>query len=544
MMKDSWSMVVTDEAQEYKTANTKVSHALKSLAPRIRIGCTGTPVETKLMDVWNIFDFLQPGVLGSAAEFVKQYERPLFDDPGRRDEILTAIKDKLHFGKTYAYLLRREKHNTLDGLPAKHEHKIYCNMSPLQRERHIDFVNQARSREEGGHPLAILQKLMKLYQHPDLLPSYQGLVEGEVEQAIERSPKLQAVFDILKQIQAQREKVLIFTRNLHMQQMLATLIAFRFGITVDIINGVVPRGGGTRSGTKTRTEGIRRFCESDGFNVLVVSPDVAGVGLTIVEANHVIHYGRWWNPAKELQATDRVYRIGQEKDVHVYYPIAQDPRGIIKTFDERLDGLLERRRDLAREFLAPMPGDGENGAELMDELLGRNSDGSKERAIKGLSEQEVACLPWDRFEALVALLEQKAGRRAILTPRSGDFGVDILSIKDGVVHLIQCKHTLWESNCDSDTIAEVINAFDNYRLRWLRGFQNVLLKPALVTNGKLTRPVLSLANEREIETTDCKKLFHLLHQHPCTLAEIELMENLRCMNMKDVEEKTRSFLCG
>src|SRR5208283_1606812 len=103
-------------------------------------------------------------------------------------------------------------------------------------------------------------------------------------------------------------------------------------------------------------EGIQRFCDSDGFNVLIVSPDVAGVGLTIVEANHVIHYGRWWNPAKEMQATDRVYRIGQNRDVHVYYPIARDPEGRIVTFDERLDNLLDRRRELASEFLSPMPG--------------------------------------------------------------------------------------------------------------------------------------------------------------------------------------------
>jgi SNF2 family DNA or RNA helicase len=127
-----WSIVVTDEAQEYKTTNTKISHALKSLNPRFRIACTGTPVETRLGDVWNIFDFLQPGpLLGSASEFRSNYEAPL-QDPQSADEVLNTLKAKLRFNRPDAYLLRRDKKTSLPGLPSKHEHLINC---PCQRRR-------------------------------------------------------------------------------------------------------------------------------------------------------------------------------------------------------------------------------------------------------------------------------------------------------------------------------------------------------------------------------------------------------------------------
>src|SRR2546425_5092239 len=113
---------------------------------------------------------------------------------------------------------------------------------------------------------------------------------------------------------------------------------------------------------------VQRFRDHSGFNVIVLSPDVAGIGLTLVEANHVIHYGRWWNSAKESQATDRVYRIGQMRDVHVYYPIATDPEGAFEAFDEKLDALIQRRRQLAQDFLAPMPREEALERELLTDL--------------------------------------------------------------------------------------------------------------------------------------------------------------------------------
>ncbi len=366
-MQDRWSVVVTDEAQEYKTTNTKISHALKSLDPRFRIACTGTPVETRLGDIWNIFDFLQPGsLLGAATEFRREYEAKM-QEPKGAGAALKQLKTRLRFGRPDAFLLRREKRTSLPGLPNKHEHRIECLLSPEQRQAHLDLIGRVRSGGKENHPFSIISRLQKLYQHPALLPRYEGT---SAEEALRRCPKLRAVIECLREIRSRREKALIFTRTLDMQQMLVNVMNEVFRLDVDIINGETRRAGGENQGAKRARQGIlNRFRESDGFNALILSPEVAGIGLTIVEANHVIHYGRWWNPAKESQATDRVYRIGQDRDVHVYHPVAKDPQGEFETFDEKLDQLIRRRVRLAEDFLAPMPHEEEIGRELFDSLL-------------------------------------------------------------------------------------------------------------------------------------------------------------------------------
>src|SRR5262249_47979526 len=157
-----------------------------------------------------------------------------------------------------------------------------------------------------------------------------------------------------------------------------------------------------RASSETRKAIIDRFQQRSGFNVLVLSPDVAGVGLNLVEANHVIHYGRWWNPAKESQATDRVYRIGQEKNVHVYYPITRDPDGQFRTFDEKLDALIRRRQQLAVDFLMPIAGEEELGAELYDDLV-KDSPGMG-HTQQSLTIADISSLPWEKFEAFMAVL--------------------------------------------------------------------------------------------------------------------------------------------
>jgi superfamily II DNA or RNA helicase len=542
MMKDSWSVVITDEAQEYKTPNTKISHALKSLSPKFRIACTGTPVETRLIDIWNIFDFLQPGRLGSASEFSKQYERPILNETGTHlTETLGQLRDKLYFGQQKAFVLRRDK-TQLNDLPEKHEHKVFCNLSPEQCERHIDFVGRARAGGEGNHPFAMIHQLMKLYQHPDLLPEYMGLDSSHVDEACKKAPKLEKIMEILSDIRAKGEKALIFTRSLDMQQILATVISAKFGINVDIINGGTNRKGATRSVNNTRKNIVERFRNSKGFYVLVLSPDVAGIGLTLVEANHVIHYGRWWNPAKEAQATDRVYRIGQTKDVHVYYPIATAPNGVFKTFDEKLDALIQRRRELAADFLAPMPDDNENLKELWEDTIG---DKKEAGSAKPLTKDEIRLLPWDRFESLIALIEEKRDKKSVLTPRSGDYGIDVISISGNQMLLIQCKHTNWDAVIDNDVIAETINAFDNYRGRWLRAIANkISLKAALVTNGKLTKTAVTQAKTYDIQIISGNDLWKSLEDTPCSFAEVEMMENRRMANMRDVQSEINKVVNG
>ena len=366
-MKDRLSFVVTDEAQEYKTPSTKISHALKSLSPRFRIACTGTPVETRLLDVWNIFDFLQPGqLLGSAKQFTDKYEKPIQDkNEAGPSESLSTLRTRLRYGSRNAFVLRRDK-TSLKGLHAKHEHVLDCVLSPSQREWHLDIIQRAKEGGPNNHPFGLLQQLMLVYQHPSLVPHYDP---PSPEQAMKDCPKLTETVLLIRRIRQLGEKVLLFARSLNMQDLLKRVIEHEFGIDVDILNGQVTRRGSSKGLKNTRKDIVDRFKRSKGFNAIVLSPDVAGVGLNLTQANHVIHYGRWWNPAKEAQATDRVYRIGQSKDVHIYFPIAKDPKELFDSFDQKLDAVIRRRRDLASEFLAPMPSEDEIQREIFERVV-------------------------------------------------------------------------------------------------------------------------------------------------------------------------------
>ena len=528
-MKSAWTVVVSDEAQAHKTPKTKISHALKSMAPCFRIACTGTPVETRLLDIWNIMDYLQPGeLLGSANAFSKAFEQPLNDEPEKMKEILDSLRSKLHLGKPTAFVLRREKSIELEGLPKKYEHKIECLLSDEQRDRHIEYINRAHEGGEGNHPFALIQGLMNLYQHPALIPRYAPFDSGDLNGMLVRCPKLSTFLEILRKVKRSREKALVFTRSLDMQQLLAASIFETFGQSVDIINGATARNE-TLTSANTRKAMLNRFRENTDINFIILSPDVAGIGLNLVEANHVIHYGRWWNPAKESQATDRTYRIGQERDVHVYYLIAKDPQGKFKSFDEKLDTLVERRRQMASDFLAPMPGEQDLQNELYKDIFSEAvpHHGGE---VKSLTLDEVRALPWDRFEALVALIENKKGRNVILTPRTGDMGIDVVSIEGNIVRLIQCKHRRHSGETEMDLIAETINAFDNYRMRYFSG-KNCQLRPVLATNGQIAGAVLEQCKYRDIEPIASQELQESLKSYTCTIPDIEFMEASRLESM-------------
>jgi superfamily II DNA or RNA helicase len=534
-MKDIWSVVVTDESQEYKTPNTKVSHALKSLAPGFRIGLTGTPVETRLTDVWNIFDFLQPGeLLGSLKQFSAKYEDSSRKPPsvGEVTTGVTRLKQQLRFGTADAYLLRREKATLSEGLPLKHDVLIECELSPAQRERYLDLIQAARA-AEGESRIKWIWQIMRLHQHPTLVPRYEPISS---EMAIDSCPKLAAVLQKLADIRRRNEKVLIFTRHLDMQQLLSQVIGEKFNLNVDIVNGSTSRTPIRGKNAATRNEIIKRFCQSPGFDVIVLSPDVAGLGLNLVDANHVIHYGRWWNPAKEAQATDRVYRIGQTREVFVYHPIARDPKGEFKTFDEKLNEILKRRRSLASEFLAPMPTEAELESELFEQLAGEASRPARARVHEPVSEEQIRLLPADRFEALAAALFEKEGHRVALTPFAVDEGIDVIAAQQGEFKLIQCKHTLWRGTVDVEVIDELIGAFDGYRARRLiRLGSRKMVVPVLFTNGNLSRAARNRAMEQGVEIVQVGEIARLAAKLHCSLGDVESSENRRLQSMADVQ---------
>lgn len=339
-----FDVVALDEAQKIKSPGTLVTNAAKALKCNFKIAMTGTPVENSLLDLWCIMDFCVPGLLGNAKAFAAQYQNPL----KKEDTDIVALGNEVH-DKLGVYFMRRLKKDAAKDLPDKIELKEKVLMPPVQKETYASVVNDYTS---GIQPnmLVTIMHLREVSEHPYLYDS--TLLNHETDEIVETSARLQATIKFLDEIKKKGEKVIIFVERKETQKMLQKLCLERYGIITKIINGDTPSIVKRNMPNKqSRQSSIDEFQTVDGFNVIIMSPVAAGMGLNVTAANHVIHYSRHWNPAKENQATDRAYRIGQTKDVFVYYPMAV--RADIKSFDETLDDLLSRKTSLATSTIFP-----------------------------------------------------------------------------------------------------------------------------------------------------------------------------------------------
>lgn len=339
-----FDVVALDEAQKIKSPGTLVTNAAKALKCNFKIAMTGTPVENSLLDLWCIMDFCVPGLLGNAKAFAAQYQNPL----KKEDTDIVALGNEVH-DKLGVYFMRRLKKDAAKDLPDKIELKEKVLMPPVQKETYASVVNDYTS---GIQPnmLVTIMHLREVSEHPYLYDS--TLLIHETDEIVETSARLQATIKFLDEIKKKGEKVIIFVERKETQKMLQKLCLERYGIITKIINGDTPSIVKRNMPNKqSRQSSINEFQAVDGFNVIIMSPVAAGMGLNVTAANHVIHYSRHWNPAKENQATDRAYRIGQTKDVFVYYPMAV--RADIKSFDETLDDLLSRKTSLATSTIFP-----------------------------------------------------------------------------------------------------------------------------------------------------------------------------------------------
>ena len=339
-----FDVVALDEAQKIKSPGTLVTNAAKALKCNFKIAMTGTPVENSLLDLWCIMDFCVPGLLGNAKAFAAQYQNPL----KKEDNDIVALGNEVH-DKLGVYFMRRLKKDAAKDLPDKIELKEKVLMPPVQKEAYASVVNDYTS---GIQPnmLVTIMHLREVSEHPYLYDS--TLFNHETDEIVETSARLQATIKFLDEIKKKEEKVIIFVERKETQKMLQKLCLKRYGIITKIINGDTPSIVKRYMPNKqSRQSSIDEFQAVDGFNVIIMSPVAAGMGLNVTAANHVIHYSRHWNPAKENQATDRAYRIGQTKDVFVYYPMAV--RTDIKSFDETLDDLLSRKTSLATSTIFP-----------------------------------------------------------------------------------------------------------------------------------------------------------------------------------------------
>lgn len=339
-----FDVVALDEAQKIKSPGTLVTNAAKALKCNFKIAMTGTPVENSLLDLWCIMDFCVPGLLGNAKAFAAQYQNPL----KKEDTDIVALGNEVH-DKLGVYFMRRLKKDAAKDLPDKIELKEKVLMPPVQKEAYASVVNDYTS---GIQPnmLVTIMHLREVSEHPYLYDS--TLLNHETDEIVDTSARLQATIMFLDEIKKKEEKVIIFVERKETQKMLQKLCLKRYGIIAKIINGDTPSIVKRNMPNKqSRQSSIDEFQAVDGFNVIIMSPVAAGMGLNVTAANHVIHYSRHWNPAKENQATDRAYRIGQTKDVFVYYPMAV--RSDIKSFDETLDDLLSRKTSLATSTIFP-----------------------------------------------------------------------------------------------------------------------------------------------------------------------------------------------
>lgn len=338
-----FDVVVLDEAQNIKTPGTLKTNAAKALKGKFKVAMTGTPVENTLVDLWSIMDFCVPGLLGNAREFAKQYQSPLKD----KDTDLETMGNELH-DRLGIYFIRRMKIDVAKELPQKHEIKKSVEMPIVQSHMYEKVVSDYR---KGIQPsmLQTIYGIRTVSEHPYL---YDGtLLSRDTEELCRTSARLDATIEFLDEIKVRNEKVIIFVERKESQRMLQKMVHERYGIVAKIINGDMPSLCTVSNGRQTRQSAIDSFQSVVGFNVIIMSPIAAGMGLNVTGANHVIHFSRHWNPAKENQATDRAYRIGQTKDVYVYYPMAVSKK--FRSFDVSLDELLNRKTSLATSTIFP-----------------------------------------------------------------------------------------------------------------------------------------------------------------------------------------------
>jgi hypothetical protein len=415
-------------------------------------------------------------------------------------------------------------------------------MSDAERAAHAELL-AALSRERPlGRHLAVLHRLTQLYQHPALLRG--DWDRRQVGELISTSGKLKAVIAQLHRIRSRSEKVLIFARHHDVQQLLARVIGAEFGLAVPIINGGTSRGKGLNSSSagSGRAKNERKhildgFRTAPGFAAIVLSPFVAGIGLTITEANHVVHYGRWWNPAVEAQATDRAYRIGQTREVTVYLPILRDQTGQIgRSFDECLQQLLERKAALAKDFLHPTDDEAQNVSELCS-MLGQDGDDAPTDGGTPFTASDLDGLDPADFEAVVAALYRARGYRVVLTAKGGDGGADVLALKSDEATLVQTKHSFSRSPVDERALNDVIAACDVYAHRL-----NVRWKGVIVSNSPMSAETIREAQHCGVELVPGDKLARFVADAKIGFGATAACAAARCTSFDDGVQQAAAFL--
>lgn len=505
---EKWSIMVCDEAQKIKNPNALVTRAAKKQNVTFKIACTGTPVENTLADLWCLFDFVQPALLGALNDFGQRYRRPIEaetdEEKARVEELRAKIKPQI---------LRRLKEDVAKDLPKKttvpsrmqlsgHQRALYSHAIQLFKQR-----NDPAARVPFKNHLGLLHYLRLICTDP----RRHGLdvfVPEPLEEYRARAPKLDWLLRTLGGIQAREEKVIIFCEFRNIQRVLQHYIWKTYGYSPDIINGDTTA---SASHGASRQKRLKTFQAKPGFGAIILSPFAVGFGVNVQAANHVIHYTRTWNPAKEDQATDRAYRIGQTREVFVYCPVvyADD----FATFDVKLDELLEGKRALARDMLNGS-GDIRPGEFGLDDV----APGGDTLIGEQITLDDVLKMRWDYFECLIAAMSQKKGyKRVYRTPQTDD-GVDVVAISGNRGELVQCKTSgSGDAKLSWDAVKDVVTGEAAYRLR----HPGVEFQKICVTNQYFNDTAVMHAEFNNVELYNQEKLAVQLKQYPLTMLDVE-----------------------
>ena len=330
-LKDTvWDCIILDEAQAIKNPLTKQTKEIKKLQTRMRIAMTGTPIENDLTNLWSLFDFLNKGLMGTSKEF-KEYCKNLNEHPEGYGKLKLMISP---------FMLRRLKtdKSIISDLPDKIEMLDYATLSKKQvvlyRKTVADMEEKLLDAEQGiqrkGIVLSTIVKLKQICNHPDQYLGQQAYMESE-------SGKFAMLRDICETIYEKRERVLVFTQFKEITEYLAEFLETIFHAKGYVLHGGTP--------VKERSRIVEAFQGEKYVPFLVLSVKAGGTGLNLTKANHVIHFDRWWNPAVENQATDRAFRIGQQKNVIVHKLVCKN------TIEEKIDEIISGKMQLAQDVI-------------------------------------------------------------------------------------------------------------------------------------------------------------------------------------------------
>ncbi len=332
LSKVGWDGVIADEAQYVKNYSSKQSKALRALKAGYRLALTGTPIENRLEDLRSIFDFINPGYLGGEKRFRELFSSPI-ENEGNEEAAGTLNR------LVSPFILRRVKSDRkiISDLPEKDEVKCYVPVTEEQASLYdatvssmMDAIAEKEGIERKGIILSTITKLKRLLDHP-------SMVSGDSDRRIDRSQKLIRLMEMLQEIHGTGEKTLIFTQYVEAGKIIKEAIIKRFQEEALFMSGSTSR--------IMREQMVERFQNPEGPRIFVISLKAGGFGINLTAASNVIHFDRWWNPSVEDQATDRAYRIGQSKRVHVYKFVSTG------TIEEKIAEIIEGKSSLRKKIV-------------------------------------------------------------------------------------------------------------------------------------------------------------------------------------------------